>query len=141
MTYEREAEKMKTLNKTAEKTFRALIADLAAPGDAKKIENSGGAFMAVSVDFLSRNADGSCLYAVAHRFEQNGDLCPDPDVEFYVTPLGVAPTAIDQIMGYQRAVEFDERGVVSRIRLGAQADITSFCNGWLRNIREQQGIA
>ena len=131
---------MKTLNKTSERTFRLLIEGLAEPGDAKKIENSGGTFMAVSVDFLQRNADGSCLYAVAHNFIQNGDVCPDPDVEFYVTGLGVAPTAIDQVVGYQRAVHFDDAGRPTGLKIREQADLASFCNTWMTNIREQQGI-
>ena len=131
---------MKILNEKAERTFRVLIEGLAEPGDARKIDNGGKGIMPVSVDFLQRNADGSCLYAVAHNFIQNGDVCPDPDVEFYVTPLGVAPTAIQQIMGYQRAVEFLAGGriVFDKRR---QADIADFCNTWMANIRDQQGVA
>lgn len=96
--------------------------------------------MAVHVDFLARHPDGWCLYAVAHRFMQNGDSCPDPDVEFYVTELGVAPTAIDQMVGYPRSVHFDDAGKPARWAKYAQADQTSFCNTWMKNIRSQQGL-
>ena len=55
------------------------------------------------------------LYAIAHRYEVNGDLVPDPDVEFYVVedpsaPLGKAvyPTAIDHgPLRYHRYVDVD----------------------------------
>lgn len=130
---------MKTMNKTATRIFRTLIDGLAV-GEARKIDNTDGAFMAVSIDCLAEHADGSKLFAVAHRFEQNGDLCPDPDVEFYVTALGVAPTAIDQSFGgYRRSVEI-ENGKPARFYPRAQADLTSFCNTWMTNIRQQQGI-
>lgn len=129
---------MKTLNKTAARTFLSLIDGLKV-GEAKKIDNTDGAFMAVSVDFLAEHADGSKLYAVAHRFEQNGDLCPDPDVEFYVTDLGIAPTAIDQVVAYRRHVEL-ENGRPVRWSPRGQADLASFCNLWMRNIKSQQGL-
>lgn len=123
---------MKTLNKTATKVFESLIAGLAV-GQARKFDNAPGAFMAVSVDRLSEN-----LYAVAHRKEVNGDLVSDPDVEFYVAGGMVAPTAIDQSFGYRREVIFGEGGKITGYRPRGQADLTSFCNLWMRNIKAQQ---
>jgi hypothetical protein len=129
---------MKTLNKSATRIFLNLIAGLE-PGRAKKIDNAPGAYMAVHVDCLSRSGDEG-IYAIAHRYEQRGDQVPDPDVEFYVTPLGVAPTAIDQSFGYRRWIDFDEAGQPKVRHASSQADLTSFCNTWLRSIREQQGL-
>jgi hypothetical protein len=130
---------MKTLNASAAKVFLSLVEGLA-PGRARKVDTTNGAFMPVSIDFLQQNADGSRMYAIAHRFEQNGDLCPDPDVEFYVVGDMIAPTAIDQVLGYRRSVEFDEQGKPARWNQSSQADLTRFCNMWMKNIRLQQGV-
>ncbi len=131
---------MKMLNRTATAIFRSLIEGLAV-GEAKKIGDGKGGIMAVHVDCLEQHPDGARLYAVAHRFVQNGDSCPDPDVEFYVTPLGVAPTAIDHPppFGYARYVTF-EGGKPARWNPRGQRDLTSFCNTWMVNIQAQQGL-
>jgi hypothetical protein len=88
------------------------------------------------------------MYAVAHRYEVNGDLVPDPDVEFYVVddPLepdakAIYPTAIDHgPLGYHRHVHFDSAGQPARVTSRGQAGLARFCDDWLRNIAEQQGL-
>lgn len=138
---------MKKLGRTATKVFLALIADIAV-GDAKKLDNAGGAFMAVSVDHLGRDSRGGALYAVAHRYQVNGDLVPDPDVEFYVVDdptqpgtKAIYPTAIDHgPLGYYRHVHFDSAGQPARIASRGQAALATFCDGWMRNLAAQQGL-
>lgn len=71
-----------------------------------------------------------------------------PDVEFYVaadrakpTEKAVYPTAIDQqLVGYRRSVEFDEAGRPTGVRTQAQAQLATFCNMWMKNIRLQQRL-
>jgi hypothetical protein len=53
-------------------------------GDAKKLDNARGSFIAVAVDYLQGDSRRGALYAVARSYEVNGDLIPDPDVEFFV---------------------------------------------------------
>ena len=144
---------MTKLNRTATKIFLKLVDGLIA-GHARKIDNTRGAFMAVSVDYLtadrtrSNGAGCGSLYAIAHRYEVNGDLVPDPDVEFYVVDdvlepgqKAVYPTAIDHgPMGYHRHVDFDEAGQPARFARRGQADLASFCNAWMRNIASQQRL-
>jgi hypothetical protein len=92
----------------------ALIAGIPV-GDANKIDNAGGAFIEVAVDHPACDARGGSLYAVAHRYEVNADLVPDPDVEFYVVDdpaqpgdKAIYPTAIDHgPLGYYGPVHFD----------------------------------
>jgi hypothetical protein len=44
---------------------------------------------------------------IAHYFEQNGDLIPDPDMEFEVIDGEWSPVAIQLAIGsYRRAVEY-----------------------------------
>jgi len=146
---------MRRLSPYATKVFVTLVDGLAA-GEASKLDQAPGAFMAVSVDCLSvvrksgvagKGPDGA-IYAIAHRYEVNGDLVPDPDVEFYVTddsddPSGKAvyPTAIDHgPMGYHRHVELNAAGNPARFSRRGQADLAKFCEGWMRNIARQQRI-
>ena len=144
---------MNKLNKAATKIFLELIDGLLT-GEGRKIDHAPGAFMAVSVDFLIGDRMGpngarcGSLYAIAHRYEVNGDLVPDPDVEFYVVDdmiepgqKSVYPTAIDHgPMGYQRHVEFDGAGHPVRFSQRGQADLARFCNLWMKNIAAQQGL-
>jgi hypothetical protein len=103
--------------------------------------------MAVSVDHLG-GGSGRALYAVAHRYEANGDLVPDPDVEFYVADdpelpgtKAVYPTAIDHgPLGYYRHVHFDSTGQPARVAARGQAALTRFCDDWMRNIAAQQHL-
>lgn len=136
---------MKALSAASTRIFLRLVEGLAG-GEARRFDNAPGAFMAVAVDCLSVSSAGA-LYAIAHRYEQNGDLCPDPDVEFLVVDdphqpgaKAVYPTAIDQPLGYRRYVEFDADGRPEGVRPAGQMSLASFCNGWFRNIRAQQGL-
>lgn len=140
---------MKTLSKAATKTFLRLVAGLE-PGQAKKVDNAAGAFMAVHVDFLRRIQDHGAtveFYAVAHRYEQNGDLVPDPDVEFCVVRPGgigavlVYPVAVDTGLVYRQYVYFDAVGAWPiRIDKARQQALAVFCGTWLKNIAQQQEV-
>jgi hypothetical protein len=144
---------MRRLSRAATKVFMALTDGLLV-GDARKLDKAPGTFMAVSVDCLlgervppTGPAQGA-LYAIAHRYELNGDLVPDPDVEFYVVDdptqpgtKAVYPTAIDHgPLGYYRYVHFDSAGQPARVSRPGQADLASFCDTWMRNIAVQQGV-
>jgi hypothetical protein len=123
------------LSEGATKVFQGMTEGLA-PGQARKLDNAQGAFMAVSIDRLTEN-----LYAIAHRYECNGDLVPDPDVEFIVAAGQVFPTAIDHGMaGYFRYVELDDRGTVEGYKRRGQRELAEFCITWFRNIETQQRL-
>lgn len=145
---------MRKLGLQAARTFLQLVDGLRA-GDARTIDNAPGTFMAVSVDCL--HGDGTApdggrvgaLYAIAHRFETNGDLVPDPDVEFYMVtdsedPLGrsIYPTAIEHPppIGYRRYVEFGSDGLPDAIHRRDQADLARLCDTWMHNIAQQQNL-
>ena len=125
---------MKTLNKSATKTFFKII-----EGEEgyKKIDNSKG-FMALVVEKL-RTDDVGSIYSLAHYFEQNGDLCKDPDMEFMVRGGSVIPMTFQQDIPpvYSEGVFYDNGW---KVRNKVQADITSFANMWIKNIKHQQGL-
>lgn len=141
---------MKSLSVTATRTFLKLVEGLE-PGQGRKVDNNK-AYMAVQVDFLSRRPypgfpmSSIEMYAVAHRYEQNGDRISDPDIEFYVLRTAgyqpkVFPTAIDQAGRYRRAVFFDRDGTTEKYYPREQRDIANFCSTvWFKNIRLQQGL-
>jgi hypothetical protein len=87
---------LRELDERAAKIFMNLVAGLSV-GDAKKLDNEHGTFMAVSIDFLMGAGGGRswALYAIAHRYLANGDLIPDPDVEFYVVDDPTQPGVDD----------------------------------------------
>jgi hypothetical protein len=144
---------MRKLNERATKVFVALVEGLRT-GDARKLDNCPGTFMAVSVDYLvgeeHRTASGPpwALYAVAHHYLTNGDLVPDPDVEFYVVDdperpgeKAVYPIAIDHgPLGYHRYADVERTGQLANVRPRGQADLTRFCDVWMKNIAAQQRL-
>jgi hypothetical protein len=138
---------VKTLSKASTRTLLQLIQGLGA-GEARKVDNAQGAYMAVHVDVMcveDRLDRQAKLVAIAHRFEQGGDLISDPDVEFLVVSTPgldtlVYPLAIDQPLGYERSAWLNDYLTVKSLRPRTQAGLAVFCNTWMRNIREQQRL-
>lgn len=127
---------MQTLNKTAAKILDTLTAGLK-PGEARKLGEKGGAYMQVSVECLTEGH-----YSVSHYFEQNGDLVPDPDMEFYKAETGAwMPVNITMATGYYtKALSFGGNGQIASYSPGALRDLVQFANMWMRNIKDQQGL-
>jgi hypothetical protein len=104
----------------------------------EKAESEG--FMPLSVDYLGhRGGEEGCFdIALAHRFEQNGDLMADPDMEIRIHPKIKVAEALtfqqDSIALYQEV--YPEPG---KYFPRLQKDLNVFLNMWLRNI-EQQGF-
>jgi hypothetical protein len=132
---------MTTLNKQTTKIFHDLISYLNG-SDYVKIDNSKS-FMPLSIDLLQTNVDfagrRANIFALAHNFEQNGDLVPDPDMTFAAVETGaVYPLTIQNQFSYKEAI-FVKNGdwVINKREL---KDQVNFANMWLKNIKEQQGI-
>lgn len=99
-----------------------------------KVEN--GPYMPLCIEVIDQS-----LVSVAHYYEQNGDLVPDPDMVFYTgygLENGWVPVSIQQNMGtYTVATEL-ENGQVASFYPRRQADLASFANMWARNIKAQR---
>ena len=140
---------MRKLGERATKIFTMLVDGLGV-GDAKKLDNAPGAFMAVTVDFLigASTRRPWAVYAIAHRYLANGDLVPDPDVEFYVADdpgqpgaKAVYPIAIDHgPLGYHCYVDVDSAGQLTLSTARGQAGLARFCDVWMKNIAAQQRL-
>lgn len=130
---------IKPVPKPAAKTLDVLVAGLAEPGDSRKFDNAPGAFMAAHVELIATTYHGK-IYSIAHYFEQNGDLVPDPEMELlHVEGQGWYPLSITMQFGRNECIELVDGGEhkVSRSRLREQ---TEFLVLWLENIRQQQGL-
>ena len=129
---------MKPINANAHRILERLIAGLNEPGNARKIDNSRGTYMPVSVECIGPN-----LYSVCHYGEQNGDLMRDPEIVFWRGPdQRFYPTGYrNDYLGVDRiAITFDESGKPSRYYPREQRDEATFAGTWMRNIRQQQNL-
>lgn len=135
---------MRTINKSGAAVFNKLIA-LMNGKTSIKIENSNGTFMAVHLEKINENVDLAGrevdIYSLAHYYEQNGDLVPDPDMTFAVSRVDsmyIWPMTIQNFFGYKRGIYKD--GETWRISTREQADEAVFAGMWLKNIKHQQRL-
>lgn len=95
--------------------------------------------MALNIDVLEV-APGMMRVSLAHNYVQQGDVMADPDVEFAVMPTGVFPLTFQQDnLGIYRRWAWQEDGQWNFHPRG-QADLAAFCNDWMCNAEEQQGL-
>ena len=135
---------MKHLNKQAKAVMDKLTEGL--NGTARKIDNNKS-FMAVHVEEIAtiEHSPNGPVFSVAHYYKQNGDLMSDPDMTFLKGITGEwFPLSFQQDGGfpiYQEVIAetFDD-GRIKSYRPKLSADLTSFANTWMRNIKKQQGL-
>ena len=132
---------MRTISQTASKTLNKLTDNLG-DSDYRKLGKDGGTFMPVIVELLECFPNGSTLYSVAHYYKQNGDLCPDPEMEFLKTADGKWYTvSITQPFGvYRRAANLNWNGDIGSYYPRAMREMCSFTTTWMKNIKWQQDL-
>jgi hypothetical protein len=137
------ANTMKKLNKKAARVFNAMI-KLMGENDHLKIDNTNGTFMPVVIEKVQEVMfyQSECtIYSVAHYFEQNGDLVPDPEMTFLVVKANtevIYPATFQNQMSYQESLFKD--GVDWKFSRSMQSGHTDFANMWMGNIKEQQNL-
>jgi hypothetical protein len=135
---------MKNLSKKAATVFNAMI-KLMGENDHLKIDNTNGTFMPVVIEKLGEITLYNIpmeRYSVAHYFEQNGDLVPDPDMTFFVVkanPEMIFPASFQNQMTYMESILQDE-SKNWRFRKAIQKDQATFANMWMGNIKIQQNL-
>jgi uncharacterized protein YqiB (DUF1249 family) len=98
-------------------------------------------FMDLVVEVLQRSPKkGTIILSLCHYFEQNGDLCQDPDMELRVfLPEDDRPGTVEALT-FQQAIPpvyqrvYPEPGKVNP-RLKQQ--LNHFLGLWLRNLKQQ----
>lgn len=130
---------MKAVGKCAEAVLKTLVEGLRDVEGHRKVDNCGGAFMPVSVEFIGKCRLGD-LFSVAHYHEQNGDLMRDPEMVFLRDRDGhFYPTYFRQDGGLGLEQESADM-VKGTVRPAMQAEHAVFANLWMKNIREQQHL-
>ncbi len=137
---------MKHFNQKAKAVMEKLIAPLNGVGSATKFDahdyaTKKSGIMAVSVECINEVEAGK-IYSVTHYYEQNGDLMSDPDMTFLKGPSGDYFSLTYQQDGlgiYQDAIVWED-GKIKGYRPKMQADMNSFANTWMMNIKEQQNL-
>lgn len=100
-------------------------------GDYRRLEAEG--FMPLSVDVLHRD-EPRLLLALAHNFEFNGDLVPDPDMEIRVDLKARTVAALT----YQDLHRFDRVDAgQDRVPLDLRRSLNDFLSLWLSNLHAQ----
>jgi hypothetical protein len=139
--------------KSASKVLNILTAELNEENRSRKIDNTSGSFMPVSVEFLYPDAaNGGDVFSVAHYYEQNGDLMRDPEMTFLRVKNPLSETAgglfyyipmsfrQDGLGIYRDYWVSDEAGKFERVNASLLRDAVVFCTLWMRNIQAQQSI-
>lgn len=120
-----------------EKMAKARDIDLSQAGSYFKAKSPG--FMDLVVESIGQNQ-----VSVAHYYEQNSDLCQDPEIVFFVA--GGEWSAIEwttppvrfggrEMGGYKRVAEQTENGW--RYYKRDQRELAIFANKWADNIQMQ----
>ena len=103
-----------------------------------------GAFMDLVVETIGRN----CI-SIAHYYIQNGDMCQDPEIVFWMCPLDGNWYPIEWTTppfmlfgkvggGYDKVLWLDPDGTVwEKANVRAQAGLAKFANQWSTNLRRQ----
>ena len=130
---------LKPASKSAAKVLNVLAEGLTEPGQAKKIDNTGGAFMPVHVERVGRNEHG-LVYSFAHYYEVRGDLVADPEMEILRDDTGAwLPMSITMAVGGKRALVLGENGSV-RVNEREYRSQLRFLAIWTKNIKQQQRL-
>lgn len=142
---------MRAINQKAEQIFKILIEGLKDPCDHRKLENNS-AYMAVSVECIDITADNQRVFSVAHYYEQNGDLCSDPEMNFLGGIRDFDPDTGDAVYGYypltfemsgsgiSRNAAKWEKGKIVGFNPKMQKDHAVFAGTWMNNIKQQQNL-
>ena len=114
--------------KTLKKKIEDILGDKL--GNISYVKFKNDSFMPLVIESIGRNT-----YAITHYFEQNGDLLPDPDIEFYLQDDGLYPLAIQDPLHYAR-VGSVESGKLN-IDKSDMVDLINFCDFWFTNLKNQ----
>jgi len=115
------------------KRLNQLIPDLDTLTVETYRKSKSGGFMDLSFEVLIKGTD-QFTCALAHYFEQNGDLVADPDMEIRVVPSMkmIEALAYQDQFGYR--VVYPEPG---KVNIRAKKELNQFLGQWLKNLIAQ----
>ena len=132
---------MKAISQRAKKVMDVLTSYIDGANDHKVIDHTNGAFMPVHVEHI-RKCNLGQIYSITHYYEQNGDLMRDPDMEFIKGGDGeYYPISFWQDSPLKRdEVVVWKDGEITGWMGKEQAELATFANTWMKNIKEQQWL-
>lgn len=123
------------IQNTIRKNFDTLAelfgGDLDRLPEASKSESAG--FMDAHFDRLYKDDAGRVVIGLAHYYEMNGDLVPDPSMEVRIDRT--AKTA--EALSFQDAQNYHEVYDGERPSIARQHSLNTFLSMWLNNMKSQ----
>lgn len=123
------------VSKTAQDNYKAMMALVPEimKGEKEYVKYlAGPGFMPLSIKCIGKN-----MIAVAHYYEQNGDLMADPDMTFEIDhekqTLNARSFQQDGFLGRYDCVIREDGSVNERM----EKELNSFAKTWLKNIKQQ----
>lgn len=142
-------------SKVLEELYTMLMANVTASNASLKIDRNGykpseGGIMPVHLELRAQWPERKrSVFSVAHYFEQNGDLCADPLMEFLRIESPEGPLFIATyfqrdggIFATRRdSVEIDpDNGTPTKYLKRSAVEDRVFATSWMRNIAWQQEL-
>ena len=121
------------INERIYKELEVILGDLNDLPEYVKMKSGG--LMDLNMDRLyHKDRDGEIVIALAHNYEQNGDLIPDPDMEIRINPLLKMAEALtyQDTYGYQEVYP-----VPGMVNLRNKQMLNTFLKMWLQNLKNQ----
>ncbi|MFT7389125.1 MAG: hypothetical protein ACI8VC_002390 [Candidatus Endobugula sp.] len=103
-------------------------------------KSKAGGYMDLVVERLTHldnfNSEGTQAFSIAHYFEQNGDLCQDPEMVLFFHPESkmIEAYSFQQALPPVYRVVFPESG---KVFPGIKKQQNSFLRQWLNNLIDQ----
>ena len=94
-------------------------------------------YMHLVIENIGQGPRGHQAISVAHYFEQNGDLCQDPEMTFELVPEGA--TVQYEPLSFQQALSplYQEVFATGSENLRLKHQLTTFAEMWDRNLGQQ----
>ncbi len=93
--------------------------------------------MPLSVDRLYCEKEGATRISIAHNYIQNGDVCPDPDMEIRIYP----DRKMAEAMTFHNALLFQEvyftKDGQQMVYPKLKRQLNTFLKQWLLNLKRQ----
>ena len=92
-------------------------------------------FMPLSVDVIDKQ-ETKVIIAMAHNFEMNGDIVPDPDMEIEIDleKKTAEPLTFQNSLIYSRAWNYGENGEKTGLNIGIRQSLRIFFDLWTKNL-------
>jgi|GEM_PF-1029557 len=120
------------------KRLEKILGDLAETKSKEYLKLESAPYMALSIDIL-RHTEKGFIFSMAHNYEQNGDLIPDPDMEIEINLESKTAEALtfQNSLIFSRVYEYNDKGEKIGVRTKLKKDLNGFLEMWTRHIIQQ----